>query len=240
MFENLDTFLVGIAIGIRFRNNFNILDNFGYITDLILFSKNSLFGPDIFPKLSTNLSEQRILINEDTEDKMVFDKANAILEINFGEGKQFNNNDLSNLIDAYNEKIINGVLSDLSVTRILRVGFIRKYEFDDEQLIKSFLDRTTGNETKNIQDISLRFSRRISVGESLTKRDKNDYKNVIYTISKNIEQEHKLNVAIDYQRFYEPNLSTSTQIKFFKFVKAVDEYNSSNFSSWLRNYFKEA
>jgi hypothetical protein len=238
MIKNLDDYLVGIALGIRFRQNYSIEDKFGIISDMILYSDGSFFGPNIFPRRQKFQPEKLILFNESTDDKLIFDHENIILEINFVEESQISKDNLNEILNSFDEQFIKGVLKELSISKIVRIGYIRKYLFRDEELIKSFLKRTPGERISNIRDISLRFSKRIGTVESLV--NKNNYDNVIYTITKNAEQDNELNIAIDYQTFYEPNLSTSSQIKFNKFVGDINYYNSKIFLSWLNDYFEES
>ncbi len=49
MIDSLDDFIVGFAIGIRYRANFSIEDQLGKIADKILYSRKSFFNPIIFP-----------------------------------------------------------------------------------------------------------------------------------------------------------------------------------------------
>ena len=78
MIENLDEFIIGIAIGIRFRAKFTIEDQLGKIVDTVLYSKNSFFTPQIFPQVQ-NLIGKKILFNEKTQDKLHIDNSNIIL-----------------------------------------------------------------------------------------------------------------------------------------------------------------
>jgi hypothetical protein len=241
MIENLDDYLIGFAIGVRFKQNFSIQDNYGKIADKLLYSEDSIFSPTVFPKLTTPPSEKLILVNEDVNDKFVFDKANAILEINFAEESTFNKGSLPNLIEAYDNQVIKGILKDLSISRIVRVGYIRKYKFNDSDLVNTLIYRVCGDETTKIKDINIRFSKSIPIGEAVALREKNDYKNAIFTIIKksNDEDEENLIITLDYQRFYVPNLSTSSQIKFIPFIKNAKEFNSDEFLEWLNKYYLE-
>lgn len=239
MIEKLDDNLVGIAIGIRFTQNFSIQDHYGSIADKILYSENSLFGPVVFPKLTTPPSEQLILINEENEDKFVFDKSNVILEINFSENSAFSQDKLKDLINAYEDQVIKGILKELSISRLVRVGYIRKYQFDDNELLDSLVSRVSGDVTQKINDINIRFSKRIPLGKSVALREKNDYKNSIFTIIKKSDQDNKIIITVDYQRFYVPKLSTSSQIKFKTFIEEAESFNSQEVLKWLNNYYLE-
>ncbi len=45
MITRLDDYLVGVAVGIRFRANFSIEDQLGRIADEILYRGGASFGP---------------------------------------------------------------------------------------------------------------------------------------------------------------------------------------------------
>ena len=68
---------------------------------------------------------------------------------------------------------------------------------------------------------------------------KSDYKNVIYTISKKADKDDELHISLDFQRFFEPKLENSSQIKISKFLDDAHFYTSHNFQAWLEKKFGE-
>ena len=80
MIENLDNYLVGIAIGIRFRANFAIEDQLGSIVDQILYSKNAYFNEQVF-KFTENHVNQKVLVDNVTGDKLTINNSNIIGKI---------------------------------------------------------------------------------------------------------------------------------------------------------------
>ena len=91
MIEKLEDYLIGIAIGIRFRANFSIEDQLGKIVDTILYSKKSYFNPEVFPRVRNSIGK-KVLFNEITQDKLHIDNSNIILEVNFEEKYTFQKN----------------------------------------------------------------------------------------------------------------------------------------------------
>ena len=239
MIDDLNDYLMGIVIGIRFQPNFVIDDKFGYIADTLLYSEKSLFNSEVFPTVTIAQPPQLILNHEQLKDRMLFDKSNVILDINFDEGSPFTKNDIPKIVDAFDNQIIKGVIKDLLISRIMRIGFIRKYLFLDNQLIKSFLSQIANDKDQNISEFDLRFTRKYSAGESLTKNEKNDFKNAIVTLSKKADSETGIEISLDYQRFYYPYLSSYSLIKFNQFFQEAESYNSKTFTTWLSNFLEK-
>jgi len=235
MIENLNEFLIGIALGIRFQPNFTITDQLGRISDEILFSPDSFFNPDVFKETQNTPSRQQRLINEDTKDRLVIDAQNIVLEINLSDSKQFGVDDVSKILEAFNNQIIKGILNDFSIERFIRIGYISKYQFSDENFLNSIINQITGVESKGVSDLNLRFSKRIPLGESYAKQDVNNFNNAIFTLSKKPD-EVKVNISIDFQKFYEPVLLSSRKIEFDKFLKEAAEFSSEHFLPWLNSY----
>src|SRR6266511_5611097 len=141
--------------------------------------KGSFFNPNFFPAVLGKTSE-KILYNEQTQNKLVINNSNIILEVNLTEdGKQ---SQVEQLCDHFDEQIITGIMRDYKITQINRVGYINRYLFDESSLAHSFLDKTIGKTLQGINDINLQFSRKYPVLESLAKKDANDYNNAIFNI----------------------------------------------------------
>jgi len=233
MIENLEEYQIGIAIGIRYRANFSLEDQLGNIVDQILYGKGSFFGPQVFPGVINKVNE-KILINEGSRDHLVINNSNIILEVNYGE--TFQQSDLTKILKSFNQEIIDDVMKKYRVTEINRVGFINRYLFKMENLADSFINKTIGATLEGINDINLRFSKKIPVPESLVKKGVNDYDNVIFNVIKKADKE-ELFMSVDYQKYFDPFLTSASQIEFDNFVKRADSFNSGNYLKWLnKNY----
>ncbi len=233
MIENLDEHLIGIAIGVRYRANFSIEDQLGKIVDEILYSKNAFFNPEVFPRVITNVKE-KVLINETTDDRLVINSSNVILEISFGE--TFQRDDLDSIVKAFSSHIIDGILKEHKVKAINRVGFIKRYLLKDQELADSFIRTTIGSTLEGINDINLRFSKKVPEMESLVKVDVNDYYNAIFNVIKRADK-NELFISIDYQKYFDPFLETPSQIGFEDFYNQATSFNNKNCLNWLnQNY----
>jgi len=202
MIERLEDYLIGFALGIRFRANFSIEDQLGKIIDKILYSENSFFNPHVFPRVR-NLVGKKILFNEITQDKLHLDNSNIILEINFIDDSSFGISDMDNILKQFNEQIIKGIMKDFTIKEISRIGYIKRYLFNLNSLAKSFVDKTIGMTLEGVNDINLSFSKKIPMAEALIKKDINDFENVIFNIVKKADLS-EIFMSIDFQQYYDP------------------------------------
>jgi hypothetical protein len=231
MINNLDDNLIGIAIGIRFRSNFSILDNFGKIIDCIMGSGDSFFTP-YFSQVAETSIHQRLLVSENTEDKLTIDTSNIILETFFNDDAIFKLSDLPEIINNFDKLIIKGILRDFGIKDITRLGYVKRYLFTDENVIKRCLENTIDNYFKEINELNIHFSKKIILFNTLLKPDKNDYENAIYNFAKEPDKDEVF-IALDYQRFYKPHLETSMKIEFPQFIERATKYSNDNLLTWL-------
>ncbi len=234
MIADLTEYLTGIAIGIRYRINFSVEDQLGRILDQILYSKDSFFNPGVFPRaLTTNVNEKR-LINENTGDQLIINNSNIILEIGFGDS--FEPSDMSDIIEAFHGQLVDGIMKTYRITEINRVGLIHRYLYKKEDLAKTFIDKTIGGTLEGINDINLTFSKKIPEQEALVQKDVNDYYNVIFNVIKKADRQ-ELFMSIDYQKYFDPFLQSSSTLEFPQFVEKAIAFNKGNYQSWLtKNY----
>jgi hypothetical protein len=233
MIENVHEFLIGIVIGIRFRANFSIEDQLGYIIDRILYTKDSYFNPSMFPRVLGRVTE-KILVNEKTENTLTINNSNILLEINLE-----HKGDLKYLDEIYTNfdtQIINGIMMHYKITQINRIGFVGRYLFDKPELPAKFLEKTIGKTLEGVNDINLRFSKKYPVDEALAKKDINDYHNVIFNVIKKADL-NELFISIDFQRHFDPFLDSASQLGFQSFIETMQSYNYKEFPHWLDHNF---
>ncbi len=228
MTGDLDRFMIGIVIGIRFRANFSIEDQLGNIADRILYSKDSFFNNTMFPQVYSRAGE-KVLINEKTGDVLRINNSNIVLELSFSENAT---NDLNAINEAFNRDIVNGILNDFKITQIHRVGYVKRYIFDIEGLSKFFIDKTIGESLKGVNDINLRFSKKHPIQDAFVKKGVNDHFNVIYNLIKRADRE-ELFVSIDFQKYFDPFLEKSSQLKFNAFLNRIKSHNAKEYLYWL-------
>jgi hypothetical protein len=235
--ENLEKNLIGIVIGIRFRANFAIEDQLGRIIDDILYKKESLFNPKIFPTVKSTVGG-KLLINENTRDMLEIDNSNVIFEATLDDSSTFKLSQIDDIHKNFESQIIQGTMKQFSFKEIVRIGYVRRYLFKLEDLAKIFVNKTVGQSFGGVNDINLRFSKKLPVPEAIIKRDVNDYVNVIFNIIKKSDLQ-EIFMSIDYQHFYDPFLTTASSIEFKNFLNQMDIFNKDRYLTWLNSYYKE-
>ena len=68
------------------------------------------------------------------------------------------------------------------------------------------------------------------------KKDINDHYNAIYNVIKRADKD-ELIISVDFQRFYEPVLESTSLVKYDQFIDKVYIYNSEDFLPWLNNNY---
>lgn len=235
MITNIDDYLIGIVIGIRYRANFSVEDSLGEIVDKILYSKKSYFNPQKFSFVQNHVNS-KVLVNQETNDKLTINNSNIVLDISFSE--TFKKEDANEIIAKFNEDIIDGVMRKYKITEINRIGIVKRYLFDINELANSFIDKTIGKTLDGVNDINLRFSKKFPTPEGLIKQDVYDYSNAIFNIIKQSDAK-ELFMSIDYQKYFDPFLTNCDQMKFMDFARSVDGFNANNYLSWLNKNYLE-
>lgn len=234
MISNLNDYLDSIVIGIRYRANFSIADNFGSILDEILYSQGAFFNQDFFPLVIHSKVDEKVLFNEDNKNSLTINSSNMIIELH-----NINKVNLEKIIESFKSQIVFGVMKKYKITQINRIGFIRRYIFKEPNLANNFIEKTIGETLEGIKDINLQFSRKCTISEALVKKDTYDYYNAIYNVIKRADKD-ELFISVDFQRFYEPVLESSSLIKYEQFIDKVYIYNLEDFLTWLnKNYWSK-
>ncbi|HVP06286.1 MAG TPA: hypothetical protein VMS71_00485 [Candidatus Acidoferrum sp.] len=234
--ETLDDYLVGIVLGVRFRPNFSIEDQLGKITDDILFSKDALFSPDKFPMVQHGLNE-KALVNEETGDRLNINNSNIVLQVHMP--GSFGPADVPKVIQAFDRQVIKGLMHRYAIRDIARVGLVRRFVIDLEGLANTFVDKTIGKTLEGVNDINLRFSKKLPIDIALIKREVNDYYNVIFNIIKKA-YEQEIYISIDFQQYFVPPLNASSEMQFEKFVSEAEKFALKRCLPWLRENYIEA
>lgn len=246
MIESVRTYLVGIAIGIRFGPNFSIRDDFGNMADKILYKKDSFFNEKMFPVVGVNPAE--ISLNDDKSgDSLVINSRDIVLTCNIENQDLVQGTNikpkikldmLPELNKRFEQDIIEGVLKEYKFNRIRRIGYINKYVFNVEELSKRLTSKIFGETIGDVTDVNLRFSKKYPVPEAMVKKNVNDYHNVIFNITKKADKDEVV-ASLDYQAYYEPVLESMKDVNFDEFLGLMEKYNSGTFLKWLNEHFGE-
>lgn len=231
--NDLNRSLKSIVIGIQFRKNFSIEDNLGKITDEILYSKKSYFNSKFFTNYLQGSINEKVLINSENNNNLIINASNIVFEY-------FIKNDNSELIEIFSkfhEQIIKNIMVKYKITEINRIGFVKRYLFENEEISKNFIDKTIGKTLSGIDNINLRFSKKITTVNAIVDKEVSDYDNVIYSIIKK-NTDSNLNIILDYQRYFVPLLEDAEQIKFDSIEKIVEKYSNEVFLNWINENYE--
>jgi hypothetical protein len=231
--SELEPYLVGYAIGIRFRPNFFIEDQIGRIVDDILYGKGSTFDYKFFPEAAAGIGG-KILIDKVRGNSLTIDNSNFIVDLNMADNVV--ELGVDNLTNAFDEEIIQGIMRRYRVKEIARIGLVRRYIFDVEQLANSFVAKTIGAGMEKVEDIDLKFSKRQPTSAGMSQRDVFDYDNIIFNVIKQAGK-REIFVSVDYQRIYSPLLSSVSDINYTSFLLGALAYNKNSFLPWLESKY---
>lgn len=236
--SELEPYLAGIVIGVRYRANFAVDDQLGRIVDQILYKKNSFFNFRVFPNVSSGIND-KALENNQTNDRLRIDNSNIVLQINFPQfGGKFTNQDLPKIADAFEKEILNGVMSDFRIRELNRIGLIRRYVFTVDDLARVFVDKTIGRTLQGVNDINLRFSKRIPSIEGVAMKGVNDYNNAIFNIIRHTDRP-EIFMAVDYQKYFDPFLASASELKYQDFLSHAESFSKRSFLPWINENFIE-
>lgn len=224
---------IGFTIGIRFRNNFIIEDNYGAIIDSILYDKNSFFTPRKFPVVLSNENE-KILWNENTKNRLIINPANIILDV-------ADQKDISeeNSIKIYGEHIVKEILSEYKVENVNRIGYVHKYFITDKEFREEFRKRVIPSKGKTLSNLNLQFTQKIPMlPEAKTHKNVSDYYNVIYTFMDMVNDDRGLFLSVDFQRLFVPTLETIRGLDYNQFISKTQSYENNVVTFLTNNYGK--
>lgn len=238
MTTDVKKYLSSITIGLRFGPSFSISDNLGKIADWILYEEGSFFDKKVFPNIASLPFTIR-LENPKTGDYLMLSQQDLILNCNFDDtvvkpdpevNPKLKTGSINDIHENFKQLLER--LQDCGLDRIQRLGYINRYVFDTTELTKAVTGAVVGKTIDGVSDMTLRFSKRYPVPEALSKKNINNYHNVIYTIVKKVDSDD-LTIMLDYQEFYEPNLVGTHEVQFNAFLSKMASYNKETFPGWL-------
>jgi len=226
IFDNLDSILVGI----RMRRSFGMESKMSEIVDRILNSEiNSLLGE--YGSIDEGPRHKK-LYNKETGN--YFQVSIDDILVNY----KLNNeeNELEKIHEIINDKILNGIMSEYEIGPIKRVGYINRYQFSGN-IVSNFLNNIVGNTFNEINDINLRFSKKLPLMKS-HRKDINDFRNIIINVLKE-KKEELLKISVDYQYINDPLLEKSSMVEFEDFIQKMKSYNEEEILNWLNDNYMD-
>lgn len=228
--------LNSFAIGIRFRPNFQITDNFGNIINDIVNAGNTVFDTKFFPQVNRDNPNQIILHETDYQNRQFVHKLTIDQQIIVLECKIDNLKDSKKLRQAFVKELMKKIFKNFEITGIQRIGLLHTFEYQNEEFNKKFLTRILDGTMENLSDINLGFSKRIPVPRQILTSENNNYYNVIYQMNKRID--NNVQISIDYQLYYNLPLTVLDQINYDQFFNSADKYLQNDYENWIKGYIK--
>lgn len=221
-----------LIFGVRYERRHSVLDHIGAVSDEILRAKETPFGPDVFPLLQALPHEHRLL-DPDSEALLRITASDTILilptHLDNVEG-------LAKAASDFDTFVLEPLRRISKVSGIVRHGVVLNLSGESANLanppIKRFLASELALMTR-ANSVSIRFTKRLATDEALTRKDVDDYRNVIYNIGES--EEGDVNISVDYQQYFKPSLSGSewSERSFPRFVWGANGYFKGEFSKWL-------
>lgn len=226
--------LVGFVVGVKFRPNWAIEDKLGQIIDEILYSKDSSFNFNIFPRTNAAIG-QKTLVNEETGDQLTVNRTNIVLDINFSE--QLTKGNMDKYVNEFLKVITEKVYKIVDIHEVFMLGFVNKYIIKDKTAIEKITGLFDNAKITDINSLNISFTKKILLAESKAEKSINDFESVIHTIVKPPTLEEFL-LHIDYQHYFEPKLDSIIDLRYGEILARAKSYNNTNMQEWI--YSKNA
>jgi hypothetical protein len=228
----MDNIVKNITVGIRHKRIFKIRDNFGKFIDCILHNEDSPFSIKFFPFIDEKVSDSVVLHNEDGEHFQI-NTDDFILRLKTRDDFEKN---VAYVVDKVLPFLKKRIFNITKIDGISRVGIVFSLEFLSKDKINKLISFFTEKNIESINNFEMRFTKKLSVGESLSKKGVNDYISVIYTL---VKKKDKMLVNFDYQRYFKPELKDINDFDLGKFVESAVNNLKDTYEKWLKNYEEE-
>lgn len=224
-----------IAFGVRYEPQWKIVDYMGSLIDEILRTPGTPFGPDRFTHSKREADEQ-ILINNSTNERLLFNASDTILEMKID---SFDLQDIDNIANEFEKRVLSILKDKVHLRKISRYGILFKLKECSEELSTTPIEHFVDSEFENTRTMDMKFARRLPKDEAVIKSGVNDYRNIIYRFVQN--EDSKVFITFDYQEYFDPMLDRDEweKRKFTEFVERGLVYYEKQFSSWLKKFVKE-
>jgi hypothetical protein len=220
------------AFGVQYEPQHSIMDHIGTISDQILRAKNSPFSSALFPFLQTLPHESRLFgsdLDSDSDTLLRITARDTILSLPVPSD---NIDSLQQVATDFDEFALEPLRRIAKLTAIGRYGVLLKLTGKSKDLRHPPIERYL-SDLPRANSLFIRFTKRLATDEALTRKDVEDYRNVIFTAEQS--EEGDVNISIDYQQYFLPSLSASewADRPFPRFVWAASGYFREELTRWL-------
>ena len=223
--------LKGFVFGIRVSKSFYLEDKLGAILDELLYTKDSAFGPSLFPRVQEGTGA-KILYNQETGDKLTVTHSDFIFEYTV---KNDFESEFKKYLIAFRDLVTKQVFKNFGVQYIARFGFIVKAELNKNDAVTNSVHDIIKQSYNGFTPDS--YSLRFNVKEKKPLKIQNvvtqDFDNTIVTYDKSNE-DNPLVLSVDYQKYFRPELNEIGDSKI-----SFEEFCKSSYERYKKDYFEK-
>jgi len=222
--------IIGLVLGIKFARSFRVSDISGDIIDHILNDEQSPFEPSIFPRIQENSRREKTLYNDETSEYLRINTDDIILGITVDKNFETKYEWLKNKVLPYFKEHL---MLKFKINNITRIGVVFIHRITKNKKINESIGLLTNEAVKDVENVSVSFSKKAPTTEALYRKNVNDYKNVIYNF---VEIENELQASLDYQYYYSPAVADLRECSSEKVLEDAKALLENNYYSWLDKY----
>ncbi|MCH7883392.1 hypothetical protein IIA95_03190 [Patescibacteria group bacterium] len=220
-----------ISLGLRHRRTFRISEIAGSVIDYIVHDNASPFNLDYYKKTNAILdnfgeNKGRILLDERGDNSLVVDIDSVILNLT----TEVIDDTLKEIKEKYLPYITKNIHKKFEIKNFNRLGIVYEYEITGEP--NHLISRLTNSTFFNAQTGLFRFSTKEIEQKSQIMQKLLDYKNYLIAIG---FDEDTLKAKFDYQFYFQPEIGSTGDIDFDRFIDESKNKLETKFLSWLNN-----
>jgi hypothetical protein len=140
--------------------------------------------------------------------------------------------DILQVAKDFNHFILGPMHKIARLSRILRYGIVVRFQESSTEALQRPTQRYADCDPKP-RDLGVRFSYRLPTEEGFSRKNVNDYRNLIFNIFEN--ESGQVVLSFDYQKYFSPMLEASeiTSHPFPAFVEDAIHYHRTDFAKWI-------
>jgi len=224
-----------LAFGVTYQPHYRVRDSLGRIVDDILYGKNTPFNAELFP-LSEATSHRHLLRDSDATNSLGISERDVVLKLTL-QSKE--TPEVADRAYEFEQHVLATLQRHAGLESIVRYGMLLEFAELSGDLQEPLTQHYLRTEATNAVSMHLRFVRRLPTEEGFAKKGVNDYRNVIYTIVQG--DDGKAQISLDYQEYFDPNLSADEAKKrvFSTFARDGLTYLDDRGWPWLSGLLKK-
>jgi hypothetical protein len=204
-----------VIIGIRFDPIYKLQDNFGVVLEDILHSKASPFNAKFFPLVNSASSNERLLLNPETQNTLQLTLSDIILTVSEIEVINSIVPEFFDFVLPYYAKKFNPIFQ--------RVGTIYSQLLPFDDFVKANIKKMIFGLVKDINEMNVKISFKELTEKSYLFRTQDDYTNIILMITKDVGSDNFI-VSVDNQRYFKPGVETLSEKSIEIYYKEVNRF----------------